>query len=195
MDLQDLKHPWQQCGAPDPEWRQGEDVRAMRARLAALRRASWRRDLREVVSAIAVAAIFSWTAWRLDRPLARAGALVVAVSAIVIIGWMRMRGGRNLEPDAEVPVVQFFRRELTYLDRQTHLLRSVLWWYIGPSTLGVVLFFVGMNRFAPLTAALVLVALGVAALVYWLNLTAVRTVHEPLRDEVARLLHDLEERA
>ena len=195
MDLENLKKDWQHRGAPEPQWRRAEDVRILRQRLNGMRRAARRRDLREMVSALAVAAFFSWRAWTLDRPLARAGAIVIAAAAIFIIVWMRARGGRNIERDAGMPLLEFFRRELRYLDRQAGLLRSVLWWYIGPSLLGLVLFFVGIGLTRLVTLALVLFAVAVGAGVYWLNQVAARTAYAPLREEVARLVHDLEEGA
>jgi hypothetical protein len=192
MDLESLKERWQRHGAPEPHWTTGEDMHQLRTKLAKLRRTAARRDLREAVAAIVVAAIFGWMAFVAARPLARVGAAIVAAGAIFIIIWMRAAGGRNREPDVDLPVVEFFRLELRYLDRQYRLLRSVAWWYIAPNLVGVILFFLGGRSSIVPMLGFVTVAVLVAAGVYWLNQVAARDVILPLRDEVARLLRDLE---
>jgi len=192
MDLETLKDQWQQRGAPESHWQKGEDMDGLRKQLADLRRTSWRRDLRETIAAAFVAALFGWVAVTAEPPLARAGAAVIAAAAVFIIIWMRVVGGKNLEPDPGLPVVEFFRRELRYLDRQIHLLQSVLWWYIAPNLGGVVLFVLGSSRSAVVRGAFLLVMLAISAVIFWLNQLAARTGLVPLREEVARLLRDLE---
>lgn len=195
MDLESLKERWQRQGAPEPHWRKGEDVNELRVKLSKLRRAAANRDRREAVAAILVAVIFGWVAAVAPRPLARVGAGIVAAGALFIIVWMRAAGGRNQEPDADLPVAEFFRRELRYLDRQYRLLRSVWWWYIGPNLVGVILFFFGGRLSLAPTLGLVAAAVAVAGVVFWLNQVAAREGVLPLRDEVARLLRELDAEA
>lgn len=192
MDLETLKDQWQQRGAPESHWKKGEDMDGLRKRLADLRRTAWRRDLRETIAAVFVTAFFGWVAVTAEPPLARAGAAVIAAAAVFIIIWMPLAGGRNREPDRHLPVVEFFRRELRYLDRQIRLLRSVFWWYIAPNLAGLVLFFIGTGGSVTVTGALIAMALAVAGVVYWLNQAAATAGIIPLREEVARLLRDLE---
>lgn len=191
MDLDALKDPWQQRGAPAPEWQKGEDMSDLRERMAGLRRAAAARDLREAVAAFAVAGIFTGVAFAASQALARAGAAVVVVSALFIVVWMRVAGGRNREPESDLPVVEFFRRELRFLDRQIRLLRSVFWWYIAPNLIGVELFFLGSGLRGAWWLLLAL-PIAIAAGVYWLNRLAARAHLQPLRDDIARLLRDLE---
>lgn len=192
MELDILKERWQQRGAPEPHWEKGEDMGEIRTKLAQLRRTAWRRDLRETIAAVFVAGLFAWVAFTAPQPLARIGSMVIVAAAIFIIVWMRLAGGRNLEPDPGLPVVEFFRRELRYLDRQIHLLRSVFWWYIAPNLVGVALFFIGASRSRVATGVFLLVMVGMSTAIYWLNQMAARTRLMPLREEVARLLHELE---
>ncbi len=195
MDLESLKERWQRHGAPEPHWRKGEEMNELRAKLANLRRTAARRDRREAVAAIVAAAIFGWVAFVAPRPLARVGAAIIAAGALFIIVWMRAAGGWNREPDVDLPVAEFFRGELRHLDRQYQLLRSVWWWYIGPNLVGVILFFFGGRLSLVPTLGLVAVAVAVAGVVYWLNQVAAREGVLPLRDEVARLLRELDAEA
>lgn len=192
MDLDALKEQWQQRGAPGPYWTRGEDMSELRQKLANIRRAAGRRDLREAIAAIAVAGIFTWVGLTAAQPLARAGAWIVVASAFFIIVWSRVAGGRNREPESDLPVVEFFRRELHYLDRQIHLLRSVFWWYSAPNLLGIELFFLASTRSGGIRVALMALPIVIAAGVYRLNRVAADRELQPLRDEVARLLGDLE---
>jgi hypothetical protein len=192
MELDLLKDRWQQRGAPEAHWKKGEDMGELRRKLGELRRTAWRRDLRETIAAVLVAALFTGVALTARQPLARVGSMIIVAAALFIIVWMRVVGGRNLEPDPGLPVVEFFRRELLYLDRQIHLLRSVFWWYIAPNLVGVTLFFVGAARSTFATAIFLMTTVGLSAAVYWLNQMAARTALVPLREEVARLLLELE---
>lgn len=192
MDLDALKNEWQLRGAPGPEWTRGEDVTTLRERLARLRRIAAARDVREAAAAVLVAALFTWMAVRADHALERAGAIVVVAAAIFMMLWARVAGGGNRGPAADLPVAEFFQHERRYLDRQIHLLRSVLWWYILPNLVGVQLFFLGSGGWTRLTAMFMLLPLAVAVGVYVLNRRAARTELQPLRDEVDRLLRELQ---
>jgi hypothetical protein len=192
MELDALKGRWQERGAPEPAWRKEEGVEDLRAKMAKLRRAAANRDLRETIAAVFVAVVFGWVALSVDRPLARAGAVIIAAGAVFIIIWMRAIGGRNIEPDADLPVREFAARELRYLDRQLALLRSTGWWYVAPNLIGIELFFLGSGRSDAFTAVSMVGAFLLGATVYWLNQMAAREAILPLRNEVAALVRELE---
>ena len=201
MELDALKGPWRTQDAANGAWRKGEGVENLRTRLASLRKASARRDLRETIAAVFVAIIFGWTAFVVEPPLARLGAVIIAAGGVFIIIWMRVRGGSfdsrgaatlaQGDRDMDFPVLEFLQRELRYLERQLTLLRTTGWWYVAPNLIGVELFFFGSGRgdiwtFVCMTGALVL-----AVVIYWLNQVAAREVLLPLRDEVAGVLREL----
>jgi hypothetical protein len=192
MELDNLKDGWQQRGAPELHWQKGADMVELRRKLENLRRASWRRDLRETIVALFVTVMFTWVALHIDGWLAQIGAAAIVAAAVFIIVWMPLAGGRNREPDRDLPVGEFFRRELRYLDRQIRLLRSVFWWYSGPNLAGLVLFFIGTGRSVTMITILVGAVLAVEVGIVWLNQVTARTALMPLRVEVAGLLRDLE---
>lgn len=192
MELDALKDRWQRRGAPEPEWRKAEAMSDLRGRMERLRRTAAARDLREAVAAFIVVGIFTWTAFVAPQPLARAGSIVIVISALFVVIWARVAGGRNRELETGLPVVEFFRRELRYVERQIRLLRSVFWWYIAPNLIGVELFFLGFRDAGRVIWLLLAFPVVIAVVVYWLNRLAARTHLEPLRDEIVRLLRDLE---
>jgi hypothetical protein len=191
MNLDELKQHWQRDAPSSTGWTRREDMGELRARVAKLRRVARARDLRETAIAAVLIGVFLWIAWGAATPLERIGAAITAAGCAFIIVWVRA-AGRGREPDTDLPVAKFFRHELAYLDRQVALLRNVLWWYILPLTAGIELGFVGSNRAWPIKAICMLIGVAVAVVVYRLNQAALRTHVAPLRDEVARLLRELE---
>jgi hypothetical protein len=191
MDLDRLKQRWQEQPAPSAEWQQGEDVEELRKKLNDLRRTAAARDLREYSAVAVVAPIFAWVAVVAPRPLAQAGAAVIVLASIFIVVWMWMAGGRHKEPETDLAVVEFFARDLRYVERQIRLLQTVLWWYLGPLFIGLTLFFLGAAAPMAMRALLIAVGIATAAVIYRMNQAAARSLM-PLRDDIARMLRDLQ---
>ena len=99
------------------------------------------------------------------------------------------------------PLTQCAGSSLTQVEHQIWLLRHVLWWYLSPIALPMMLFFGHVGWLArdvgwliiPVMALLVAVASGILAAVYWLNQRAVRRELEPRRQELVTLIQSLKE--
>ena len=65
-------------------------------------------------------------------------------------------------------------------------------WYSAPNLVGIELFFLASTRSAGIRAALMALPILIAAGVYRLNRVAADRQLQPLRDDVARMLGDLE---
>src|SRR5437899_109439 len=101
-----------------------------------------RRDMIETVAAVFVIIFFGLFITRSDV-IASIGAGILVFWGLFII-W-KLHRARTVQQPAplDAPVHEFCRIELDRLDRQIQLQRSVLWWYIAPSTVGVNTFFIG----------------------------------------------------
>lgn len=136
------------------------DARAFDAHIRA-------RDRREIAAAAIVFVVFVWPlatgSW-----LTRAGALTAMVGCIMTV--LLLRRGRTRHPPAaaDQPLTVVLAAECARVDAQIRLLRSVLWWYVSPIAVGVILIFAGVAglSWATLIYAVVtvLIGLGIALL-------------------------------
>ena len=155
------------------------------------RKLFWR-DVREIGVAVLGAVFFGYVALTAGSPLMRIGAAVVVAAAAFIV-WKLRRARRN--GDAELagrPVANRLRARIERVERQIRLLESVLWWYLAPLGIGVALMLVS-DGWGLWTAGELLLLVIVYGYIWHLNQRAVRRCHRPRRQELARLLHRLEE--
>lgn len=98
-----------------------------------------RRNLREYAGAALGIAIFTFYIFHFPGIWVRTGsALVIAGMVCIVIQIHRSAAPSDLPVDlAFTASLEFHRRELV---RQRNLLRSVLWWYIGPLVPGLLVF-------------------------------------------------------
>jgi hypothetical protein len=192
MEIDDFKGVWQaRAGDAAPI---GENMSSLIARLERLDRDVRRRDLRETLAAFFVMSFFGWRALTTEDPLVRLGAVVVVLGAMFIIFWSR----RAVTPSArelfagDLPIALFCRRELQRVEQQMRLMRSVWWWYVSPTIVGVLIMVLAPAGaiWAKVVTALVVVGVGVA--IHWMNIAAAKHQLEPLRDELRARLHELE---
>lgn len=80
------------------------------------------------------------------------------------------------------------RVELTKVETQIRLLRSVLWWYILPILAGSLVFYFGVNRNVKDRIVTVIVFVAMGWFLEWINKRAVRRYLVPLKTELESLL-------
>ena len=90
-------------------------------------------------------------------------------------------------------VLEFSRNRLAWLNRQTRLLRTVVWWYVAPLCVRSLLFVWGITGGAWLVFGLqALFVLAVGTGIVLLNQWTVRQQLQPVRDDLLRLIEALE---
>jgi hypothetical protein len=118
----------------------------------------------------------------------------MVLAGLVLVMWRLYRarriGGRGAA-DPSLPVAEALRAEGRRLDAQISLLESVLWWYVAPLSIGVVLLTVGLRGTSWFTLAYSVVVALVAWGVVALNLRVVRRDLRPKRAELNALLSEL----
>lgn len=171
------------------EWPDDVVLMRVRGRAAELDRTIQRRDRLEILAAALASVLFmpllfdaSW--------VTRAGVVLFLLGSALIL--VKLRRARREPPDPAAPLGEVLRAERERLHAQIRLLDSVLWWYIAPLGLGVILVFVGSAglSWASLVYTAVVVALG--AWIRALNRDAARRELAPRRDALDRLLVELE---
>ena len=128
-----------------------------------------RRNLREYIGAAIGIAIFTFYIFKFPNPLMRTGsALIIAGLLCVVVQIYKRASPGKLPADLALTAsLEFHRRELV---RQRDLLRSVLWWYVGPLVPGLVVFAAGVTP--PRGAVAVINALPflcIFGFILWLN--------------------------
>lgn len=192
MTLDDWKQTWQAADESVDRGRSDDELlRLVKEEAEAFDEKIRRRDRRETVAAVLVFVLFSLML--LDPSwLVRAGALtVMGGSAFVYWTLRRARTGHD-PPSVDRPVAEVLRNEREKVDTQIQLLDRVLWWYFAPVAAGSLLV-VGGNAGASwftLGYAAVVVLFGVG--VHYLNQRSVRKHLRPRREELARLLQEVE---
>ena len=109
------------------------------------RQVAWR-NAREVVAAIAVAAIFGWLAFHQPDPLQRAGMGVIAASGVWIVVYLLRFGSAGKAPDRNADLSAYCRLLSEDYGRQAKLLRRVKYWYLLPPYVGYLIMSAGALR-------------------------------------------------
>lgn len=150
-----------------------------------------RRDRREIVAGVFVFVFFSIVlasgSW-----LTRLGAVIV-MAGCVLTYWMLRRAYGQTEASGGQPLADTLRAERARVEAQIRLLRRVLWWYAAPFAVGPVLVFVGIAGFSVTSAVYTVLVVALGAAIYHMNQRAVRLNLIPRRNELDRLLRQVED--
>ena len=195
MSLEDLKHDWRsEMDRSLPPAEIDRLLGVVQERYAVLERQVHNRDVREILAAVLVVFLFAPSLWPVYRQslVAFLGvALIICGAALIVYVFLT---SRKPEPASfHTAVLECARNRRAWLDGQISLLRSVVWWYVGPIGVGLLLFHWGLARgslivFSVQAAIVLAVCTGVVLLNRW----SVRKALLPVRDEVSRLIESLE---
>jgi hypothetical protein len=140
------------------------------------------RNLREYVGAAVTIAAFTFYIFKFSSPMIRTGSALIIAGAICIAVQIYKRASPGTLP-ADAPLTEsiaFHRGELL---RQRDLLRSVVWWYIGPIIPGLVVFVAGVTpRLGAVSLLNVVVVLSVFAWVIWINRRAAQRLDRQIAE-------------
>lgn len=195
MNFDELDKEWRATNQAAATQEQREQmVAATRRRVERFWGQIFRRDAVETIAAVVVMVFFGRYCY-----VAPAEYVISKVGAALLVCWTlfiiyKMHRVRTIQQPAPIdaPVREYCRIELSRLDRQIQLLRTVHWWYIGPCILGVNTMFVGLAGIQIESLIYCVVTLLFAWGIYRLNQRAVAKELAPQRHELARLLSQLD---
>jgi hypothetical protein len=152
-----------------------------------------RRDSIETLVAVAAAFSFGLMVLSVESFVYKLGAAIIVVGACYIT--CKLHHTRTVRAPSQLDnsVREFCKTEMERADRQIHLLRTVLWWYISPILIGANLVFVGGNGLGLASVTYCVLTLLVSWWLYALNQKAVAKSLLPVRDELSELLRQLDE--
>ena len=149
------------------------------SRLKKFERIIRRRNRREITVAFLLMPFLVAGAWFMHPVLAKTGAVLLLLFCMLVVIVLRTVG--KMRPDdLSLPIMQYLARYKQYLEKERSLLSNVLYWYIGPSIMGISLIFIGFHRYVPQIVSLLL-----GVLVNYINRRAVRNYLNPLIDKVS----------
>ncbi|HKQ36764.1 MAG TPA: DUF3887 domain-containing protein, partial [Verrucomicrobiae bacterium] len=125
-------------------------------------------------------------------PISRLGDLIV-IGGAIFIAWKLVHARRATPPAPPgATVVESLRAELNSVRAQSHLLGSVLWWYILPGFIGVTVATWGLpiDPYTKIFCTIFFIAVN--AWIYRLNQRAVSKQLLPLEAQLESLIHSAE---
>ena len=185
-----LKEIWRaQSIEPAPPLPTSEQLAAMKTKMSCMNRTLLWRDWRENIAAVFVMIVFGVYFFIFTTPLARLGSVLVILCSLFVIAYPTWRRRRIPKPALDTSMMQSLEAELQKINVEIALLRSVLWWYILPGTIAVLIFMAGLGS-GSTTFALIVALFGIAfdAFLYWINQVACDKALLPLKRELESLL-------
>ena len=193
MNDDELKKLWQQQRLRNPDLPAGQLIGAMQNKTTRLRHQLRARDTRELLACavvIIVFGVFYFTVYR--NPISRLGDLII-IGSTIFIAWKLVHARRSTPPASSgATVVESLRAELNAVRTQSRLLGSVLWWYLLPPGIGLLVATWGLpvHLLAKIPALLFFIA--VFGFIYWLNQWARSKQLLPLEAQLESLIHSAE---
>ena len=191
MNLNDAKACWQsQEQLPGVAMSDSQLLEMVNKRSRAFDTRIRRRDLREILVMVICAPFFLVTLIPKSSWVARAGAVLVLAACALIYWKLRRarRAGDRAAASAALSLTEVLRVQRAKVDAQIDLLESVLWWYIAPLAIGVVMLVAGASGVTGFTIVYAFLVGLVSWAIYMANRHAVAHVLRPQRDEITQLL-------
>lgn len=188
-----LKKLWQQQPLKAPALPPAQLISAMHNKSGQLRRTLLARDVRELVACVIVGVVFGIYFFIERAPVSRVGALITVASSI-FIAW-RLLYARWTTPAArpDAALVESLHAELRSVGTQSKLLRSVLWWYLLPLTVGTLVFVWGMpSSTLGFKICFTVFTLALDVFLNWLNQWARAKQLLPIESQLKSLLRSAE---
>jgi len=192
MNDDELKKLWQQQLLRAPELSATQMISAMQSKMTQFRRSLNGRDTRELLACALVIIIFGFYFYFERNPVVRLGWLIVISGTIFIAG--KLVYARRTTPPAPLgaTLVESLRAELNSVRAQSRLLGSILWWYLLPPGIGLLVATWGMHVHLHAKIPATLIYLAIYSFIYLLNQRARTKELLPMEAQLESLLHSAE---
>lgn len=192
MSLDDAKaYWWSQHDAGTPTLSDDDILALVKSEAKRFDRRIRFRDLREMIAAGVAVVLIAPSALHANL-LTRLG--VAALIAAFVLMSVKLHRSRRMPGAAgmEQPAALVLKRERSKVDAQIRLLETVLWWYLGPIWLALVMIVAGRAGASWFTLGCAAVFTLLSIVLYRLNMHAARRYLRPRRDELSRLLAEVD---
>lgn len=162
-----------------------------KAKMKKMDRTLFWRDIREYVACAFIVWWFGLRGTGADNALTITGRVVVVAGCLLIAGVLYY-SQRRQRPKADIASVRkALEGELDRINRQIKLLRSVLWWYVLPISVGCALIVFGTAKNPASVAAGLGAIVFVCIFVCWINQFAVKRTLVPLQKQLQETIDSI----
>jgi Flp pilus assembly protein TadB len=192
MNDPELKELWHRQPPASSGPASGEALVAnTKAKMKKMDRTLFWRDTREYVACAFIVWWFGLRGPGANNALTITGRVVVVAGCFLIAGVLYYSQRRQRPKGSTAPVREALESELDKINWQIMLLRSVLWWYVLPISVGCALVVIGtaMNHAA--------MAVGLGTIVFvclfvcWINQLAVKRTLVPLQKQLQETINSI----
>jgi hypothetical protein len=192
MNDEELKKLWQQQPLREPGLPEAQLISSMQNKMSQFRRSLNARDFRELLACAIVIIIFGFYFFNERTPVVRLGWLIV-IGGAIFIAWKLVHARRTTPPAPPgATIVESLQAELNSVRAQSRLLGSVLWWYLLPPGIGLLVATWGMHIHLHAKIPVTLVYVVTYAFVYWVNQRARTKELLPMEAQLESLLRSAE---
>jgi len=191
---QELKNIWQ--NSPQKEIVKFEKSKLLidlNHDLAKFEKSIKNRDRREIIAAFFVFTIFGYYAYFYTHPLAKIGAIMICLASVFVVYKLKHAQKLKKPIDYALNMSKQLNDSLIYITQEKKLLENILYWYLLPLSLGLMVFAMGLNkswdRLLIELSGLVLLNI----VIFILNKRTAKKKCSPLIDTINTSIKELEE--
>ena len=152
------------------------------------------RDLSEIIGAMIVIPVFIFYAYYIPFTLSKIASVLIALWAIYVI--IRLRKAKKNKPSPLTETyLEYLYKTREYLHVQKQLSDTLLYWYVLPCTVFVLLFFMGFIEIAEKLTHIVMGASGIVIgiVIYSWYKRKVKKTYVPGLEKIEELIKVMEE--
>jgi hypothetical protein len=197
MKLEDLKNDWQQNMTISTQSNLPELIAMLRNKTSKIDKEIKRRDFIEITIALGLIPVWSWSLINSAGTVQSIG-LLLAIASCIYIPY-RLLKAKHVVSTKTTSTLDYLLSERDKVKQQQQLLETVVYWYIAPLTLSIVLITLGATIDATgnvtISAQMTIYYLMLTILVvgiYHLNKRAAKKKFGPLLNKIEQRLTELQ---
>ena len=197
MKLDDLKQDWQQAVKPSPVGEKFDEmIKMLEQETNKVDKEIKRRDWLEIGIAILLLPVWIYHLPNSESTIQTVGLICAIASCCLVI--YTLHKAKQVEKPKDTSVKAFLETEIDKVKNQKVMLESIVWWYIGPLSLSIVLVTLGANvseTGVPIVDRGLVIYYGFLGLLvigtYLLNKRGAKKKFGPLLEKLERRLAEL----
>jgi hypothetical protein len=192
MEDQELQNLWKQASPKESIQIESSTLTSsLDANLRRFNKEISKRNLRETLGGLFVLITFSAIAYLVPGLLAKTGSALCAAYGLMII-FVVNKMKAHKEEDYALTLKEYLLSQRVHLLKERKLLNTVLYWYILPPTIAVLLFFAGLHLPNLAFISFSLLVAGINTGILFINKNTIKKTVDPLLLQLNKSISQLE---